>query len=181
MPFATLTLDPRSRVKVRTRAKGMLSALAHDLEIAGEVSGEVRLEGEAWTAKLVVPAAALRVAGTLKGDRLDPTGLSASDRGEVERRLRAELLSGAKEITVSAEGPARARGEVTVTLAGATARVPCTLRVVDRPDETTVDGRCTLSLSALRVPEVRAPLGAFKVADAVEVILEATLVAAERA
>jgi hypothetical protein len=171
-------VDPRaSHLRVRTRAKGMLARLAHDLELrTTALSGEASLEGDAWKGKLTVSVASLRVAGVLHGDRLDPEGLGDSDRLEVERKLREEVLDGTRDVVATLEGASRSSGEVTVALARGSAHAPVAVRVDERPDGTlTVNGRGTLSLSALGVREVKGPLGAFRVADAVEVLVELSL------
>jgi hypothetical protein len=95
-----------STLVVRTRTAGLLGRLAHDLEIAaGELTGRATTDDEAWTAELTVPVQSLRVVGVLHGDRVDETTLSASDRAEIERRIREEVFAGASEAKAHAEGP----------------------------------------------------------------------------
>lgn len=167
-----------SRLALRTRAKGMLARLAHDLEIVStEVTGRVRAGEGAWSGELCVPVASLRVAGTLHGDRLDPGALSASDRQEIERRTRGDVLGAERELVVELAGPTRERGEAILVIAGGPrTRVPLTLRARDLDGgAVSVIGRAELSLKAQGVAEIRAPLGAFKVSDTVEVLVELEL------
>jgi hypothetical protein len=104
--------------------------------------------------------------GTLRGDRLDPAGLSASDRADIERRLREEVLPVGEVVIEAADG----RATVRVGRQGAT--VAASSRVEGRGDRVRLTGRCTLSLAALGIREVKGPLGAFRVKDAVEVAWE---------
>jgi hypothetical protein len=165
-----------SSVALRTRARGLLSRLAHDLEIASEaVEGEATIDGESWTARLAVPSASLRVKGVLHGDVVDPGVLSAGDRAEIERRLREEVLGGARAVTVEAAGASRSGGEATVVLAGGRERVRVGLRVVEEAGVYTVSATARVSLARLGVREVKGPLGAFRVDDVIEVIGRVTV------
>jgi hypothetical protein len=179
-------IDPtRSQIRIQTRAKGMLARLAHDLEIvSAAVEGRAMIDEAAWSADLSVPVASLRVAGTLRGERLDASALSAADRAEIERKLRDEVFPRAAKITVSARGETRDRAEVQITWPGGSTRTTAKLKPSSRaadapaggaPAALTIAGRCEISLAALGVAEVKAPLGAFKVADAVVVYAELTL------
>jgi hypothetical protein len=173
-----LHLDPGvSRLIVRTRAGGMLARLAHDLEIvAKELDGRVRLDGDTWSAELHIPVAGLHVAGTLRGERLDPRGLSAGDRREVERRMRVDALRGTDVIRVQATGASRDRADVRVTLASGTASLTARLSPRDGGGGLlVVPGSCQLSQRALGVPEIKGPLGAFKICDALEILFDFTL------
>src|SRR5690349_5313634 len=116
--MSELHLDPTaSRLTIHTRAVGMLARLAHDLEItASELRGRARLDGESWTAELEVRVAKLRVAGVLRGERLDPEALSAADRLDIERRMHGEVLRGTEIVEVRASGATRDRAEVRVQI-----------------------------------------------------------------
>ncbi|MGK4005944.1 hypothetical protein WMF31_25205 [Sorangium sp. So ce1036] len=173
-----LHLDPAaSRLVVRTRAIGMLARLAHDLEItAARLRGRARLDGASWTAELEVDVAGLRVAGILRGDRLDPDALSAGDRREIERRMREEVLRGTEVVAVRASGATRDRAEVRVQVASGSAALTARVSSHDRGDGAVgVVGGCQLSLSALGVPEIKGPLGAFRVRDELEILVDLTL------
>jgi hypothetical protein len=164
-----------STVTIRTRAKGMLARLAHDLEIdASDFAGEVELDGDAWTASLVFDAAKLRVVGVPKGQRVDRTVLSSSDKDEIEQRMRTELRGG--RVEVRAEGSDRRRGEVKVKAAAGEQTLPVSISVEERSDgELVAKGELKLSLKRLGIQEIKGPLGAFKVDDAVEVAFRIAL------
>jgi hypothetical protein len=164
-----------SRIAIRTRAKGVLATLAHDLElVTTEVRGRAVEEGNSWSAELTVPVESIHVAGALRGERVDPNVLSAADRADIERRLRREVLV-APEVIASGRGAARDRGEVTVSVGAARATFPTTLQVAPATGRLLARGRAEVSLSALRIREVKGPLGAFKVGDRVEVLYELAL------
>ena len=170
-------IDPASsRISIRTRAQGMFAAFAHDLELAStEVRGRAVDEGSSWSADIVVPVPSIRVVGTLRGERVDPNALSAADRADIERRLREEVLV-APEVMATGRGTGRDRGEVTVAVGGARAAVPTTLQIAEEAGgRVRAKGRAEVSLSGLRIREVKGPLGAFKVSDKVEVLYELAL------
>jgi hypothetical protein len=160
-------------VRVRTRAEGLLARFAHDLELTGEATGTLERDGDAWSAVVSVPVASLKVAGVLKGDRVDTTVLSAGDRAEIERRISTDVFRGLA--TIRAEGRGTASGRATVTIAGPrSAAVP--VQVTFAGDRANAEG--VVSLAALGIAEVKAPLGAFRVRDGVEVRIDAQATAA---
>ncbi|MEJ7735172.1 MAG: hypothetical protein WKG00_39045 [Polyangiaceae bacterium] len=164
-----------SSLRIRTRASGLLARLAHDLELRATVlEGSVEEEPGSWTTDLRAAVSGLRVAGTLHGDRLDPAALSASDRAEIERKLRDEVLRVA-EVRVRATGRDRASAEVQV-IAARTAQTRASLSVREvAAGELQVVAALPLSLRALGVAEVKGPLGAFKVDDTVQVLVDLRL------
>lgn len=159
-----------STVTIRTRAKGLLSKLAHDLEIqTARFDGDVEVDETDWKATLRFPVSGLTVAGALKGDKVDRAILSPSDRAEIERKLRDEVL-GVDEIVVTAEGKDRGAGDVVVKARRGEQRRAVSLTTEDRPGgEIVTYGTVDLSLRALGVDEIKGPLGAFKVDDRIEV------------
>jgi hypothetical protein len=119
--------------------------------------------------------ASLRVAGTLHGDRLDEAGLSAADRAEIERKLRSEVLT-VRDVVARGRGTSRERADLTVTAHVSPVTVPTTFAVRDGDTgRFSVTGRAQVSLRALGVAEVKGPLGAFKLEDAVEVFYDLEL------
>ncbi|NUQ72173.1 MAG: hypothetical protein HUU21_01150 [Polyangiaceae bacterium] len=178
--MSTLIADKAaSRLVVRTRTSGFLARFAHDLEIvATELSLRASAEGEAWTADISIPVASLRVAGVLKGgDKLDTGVLKASDQAEIENRMQTDVLAGGPEIKVQASGKSRAKGEALVTIGAKSARFPLSQSIETRDGGgVTASGRCDLSLRALGIEEVKGPLGAFRVADTVEIVYTIVLV-----
>ncbi len=179
MSSQTLLVDSATaKITVRTRAEGLLARLAHDLELIGrEVSGNVTVDGDAWTANLSVPVAALRVEGALHGAELDRSALSASDRAQVEQKMRDDVFfGGARAVTAAAHGTSRTGGEATIAIGSRSQRVPVTLSV--EPTEggpTRATGRLTVSLAQLGVKPIKGPLGAFRVKDAVEILFDISL------
>lgn len=154
----------------------MLARLAHDLEIvATSFSGTVTLEGDGFSAELVVPVASLSVVGTLHGDRVDTSALSPSDRAEIAEKIRTEVFASTKEVRATAHGQTRSRADVTVDVTSGKMTVPTTITVTDQSGLTAVRGRVELSMKKLGLREVKGPLNAFRVNDAVEVFFELTL------
>ncbi|MEZ4437787.1 MAG: hypothetical protein R3B72_01745 [Polyangiaceae bacterium] len=158
-----------STITLRTRAKGLLGKLAHDLEIrVRDFDGEVTVDGEAWTATLTIAVADLEVVGALRGNKVDRAVLSSGDRQEIERKIRQEVLVGPK-VAITASGSRRSRGEARIAAPKGEQRVFVDIVAEDRPGgEISCRGDFLLSLKALGVAEIKGPLGAFKVADAVE-------------
>lgn len=171
-----------STVTIRTRAKGLLSKLAHDLEIqAARIDGDVEVDEESWKATLRFDVSALTVVGALKGDKVDRAVLSPSDRAEIERKIRHEVLD-VGQIVVRAEGTERGAGDVVVEAKRGEQRRRVSLTTEDRPGgEIVTFGKLDLSLRALGVDEIKGPLGAFKVDDRVEVAFWIMLAAPEDA
>lgn len=167
--MTSLRIDPGgSRVTLRTRASGLLSKLAHDLEIAADgFEGTVERAGERWSARLVFPVERLRVVGVCRGDRVDERVLSAGDRAEIERKIRSEVFAARKELTVEARGDTLARGDAEIDAGRGLHSVP--LRLGSRDDGAEVSGETRVSMKRLGLAPVKGPLGAFKVDDTVEV------------
>ena len=176
--MAQRRLDEKtSTFTIRTRAEGMLSKLAHDLELVAEgVRAEVDLDGETWRAGLVFPVDGIAVVGTLDGDRLDRGGLNRIERMEIKRRLRKEVLPD-RTVRVVAEGPSHGEGKMTLVGPKGQHEVPLqSLRVETRDGGAlVVEGRSWVSLRSLGIKEIKGPLGAFKVSDAVELGFRVTI------
>ena len=174
MSSSSLLVDATAAlITVRTRAEGLLARLAHDLELtAREVSGKVTVDGEAWTADLSVPVAALRVEGALHHGELDRSALSASDRAQAEQKMRDDVFfGGARLVKATAHGTSRTGGEATITIGSRSQRVPLTLSVAATAGGLTrATGQLTVSLTQLGVKPIKGPLGAFRVNDAVEIL-----------
>jgi hypothetical protein len=164
------SIDSSSRIALRTRAKGLLSRLAHDLEIVAEgFDGSVEIDGERWSGELRLPVKGLVVAGALRGGHVDRDVLSPSERAEIKRRI-VSLHLKVEAVEVSLRGDSLSGGEAVVRAGKAEQRVRFSV-AVDRGDGGALagEGRIRLSLAALGVGEVKGPLGAFKLDDAVEV------------
>jgi hypothetical protein len=174
MTAQTLLVDgATATITLRTRAEGLLARLAHDLELTGaDLTGTVTLDGTTWKATLSLPVASLRVAGALHGETLDKGTLSASDRAKIEAKMREDVFfGGAPAVSATAQGASLTSGEATISIGSRSQRVPITLDVALTADAPTrATGRFTLSLEKLGVKPIKAPLGAFRVKDAVEVL-----------
>jgi hypothetical protein len=167
------TLDyAASTVTIRTRAKGLLSKLAHDLELAAkDFDGDVEVTDDQVYGTLRFPARGVQVVGALQNGRVNRSILSASDIADIERRIREELANGSVEVKL--EG-SRARVQATVTTSRGEQRVSASIR---GDGEAAGQGMVSLSLRSLGVKEIKGPLGAFKVDDAVEVAFRIALAA----
>jgi hypothetical protein len=162
---------PRTRIVVHTGTEGILSPLAHDLEIeAHPSSGRATDLGTSWTASLAIERRSFRVVGAMKRGRVDPRILSDKDRAAIERRLHDEVLGFARQFTIEAKGTAR-NGELSLPRArGDSFIVPMQFgRLAGISSDVTVEGSCELSLRAMGVGEVRGPLNSFRVADRVHI------------
>ena len=157
---------------MHTKATGLLGRFAHNLELeATRFEAQIHADAERWVAELRVPARAVRVVGGRRGERVDKDTLSRSDQEEIQRRLLEQVFVGTDTVTVQAQGEARERGSATVRLTSGTQTVILRSSLQEQADgKVIVSGRCTLSLRSLGVPEVKGPLGAFKVHDEVEII-----------
>ncbi len=177
-----LALDPgRSRVRIRTFAQGLLGRLAHDLElVCRNLTGSAeRTSSDAGSGSIEAPIGAIDVAGTLKDGRVDPNGLSPSDREDCLVKMRRDVFH------VHANGGASAVVRIEATLEAGKARVrlvPPNGRATERlvnislePEGSTgtrVTGTFDVSLSAIGSDPVKGPMNAFRVKDSVEVLFE---------
>lgn len=177
MELMTYTIDSaNSKFTIRTRATGMLARLAHDLEfVAADIRGQAVRNDEGISGEIVVPVSGLRVVGQLHGDRLDPAGISPSDRLDIERKVREEVFQGAKEIHVRGRGTAWNHVDVTIVTTHGEMGIPISFRGSEVDGRVRISGRTEVSLSKLGVREIKGPLGAFKVKDAVEVLFDVIL------
>jgi hypothetical protein len=157
---------------IHTRATGLLARFAHNLEIeARGLELDARADGERWTAELRAQVTQLRVVGVLRAEQVHEDVLSQSDEEEIHRRIRDQVFEGLDVVRVHAEGSRRDQGEATIRCKRGQQRVGLRTRVEAGEAGTQVlSGRCTLSLAKLGVPEVKGPLGAFKVFDDVELL-----------
>jgi hypothetical protein len=177
----TLAFDrDASNLRIETTAKGMLAKLAHDLTIeATDWSCEVALDGGAATLSAKVPVASLRVAGVRKHGALDRNVLSSSDRNEIERKIREEVLTGREVVVVASasgipdDGTRTVDAELIVDGGRAKAKTKSRITVSASAGAIVASGRAGVSLSALSIPPVKGPLNAFRVDDVVDVVFEA--------
>jgi len=165
-------LDPTgTRVRVYTFAEGMFSRLAHDLEIDApitEATGELDGAGDGHL-DVSFRAGSLRVVGFVKKGVTDEHGPSESDRADILERLLAALGATA-ESTIRARVDKKA-GRVSVDLEVPTGRAKADASI--REDGGAMVARLRYSMPTLGMKPVKGPLGAFRLADHVEVEVRA--------
>jgi hypothetical protein len=173
--------DPK--IRVRTFAKGLLSALAHDLELDLPIaeSSIEQLDDATWSGRIVVGVDAIRVVGVLRRGNVATDVLSAGDRAEIEKRLR-DACAPAKTLVVTAKGTVDASGkakaaELHAALENKGKATPRTdvLTLRPRGDEHELHAEGSVSMRALGLPEIKGPLGAFVVKDDVRFEAHLTL------
>jgi hypothetical protein len=172
-----LILDSsRSRVRVHTFAEGVFARLAHDLELAcdGLVGSGSREGAGRGSATIDAPLSAFRVVGTFKDGRVDDKALSPSDRRDILEKMRREVFHAgegeALRVEVAYDGGA---AEIRLRLPAGRAFTE-TMRPSLREDghELFVSGALEVSLAALGSDVIKGPMGAFRVKDRVEVLVE---------
>ncbi|MBX3229492.1 MAG: hypothetical protein KIT84_17260 [Labilithrix sp.] len=179
----TLRLDPnRARIRIRTFAEGLLSRLAHDLELTcRDVTGTAEdRANDAGTARLEVPVAKIDVAGTLKNGVVDPNGLSASDREDCLTKMRREVFQakGASDVVrieVDVDD-GRARIRVIPPNGKAVERIVPLRPSKDDDGAVKATGTVDVSLNAIGSLPVKGPMNAFRVKDRVEVLFDVAFV-----
>ncbi|NUP13508.1 MAG: hypothetical protein HOW73_46315 [Polyangiaceae bacterium] len=169
-----------SQVVVQTRAKGMLAKLAHDLSIdARDASATLRIEGEEAVVELRVPVAKLEVAGVLKGGDIDRGVLSRSDKDDIQKKIREEVLRSGEVVVAmrasvggspiaAGKRSADARGRIEV--GGRSAQLVSRADIDATDTRVTANGRVKVNLPALGITPPKGPLGAFRVDDDVEIV-----------
>lgn len=173
--MTTVHTVTESKLRARTHAKGLLSALAHDLELdlpIAESTIERRDDGT-WSGRLVVTVDAIRVIGVLRRGGVATDVLSASDRAEIERRIR-EACAPETALVVTASGRVDAAGKAERPEAHATlgnkpksALRTDSVRLTPKGDGFEVRAEGSVSMRALGLPEIKGPLGAFAMKDEV--------------
>lgn len=172
-----ILVPEQSTVTVRTGAQGLFARMAHRLELVAHPSeGWGERDGAAVRGALRVRTSDLRVAGALRGDRVDPQVLSAADVSAIEARVAGELFGGLTTFEIALDARA-ADGTASVSSARGTAK--STVRQLTLTAEgkgLRVTGEARLSLRALGAAPVSGPLGAFRVADELDVIFRGLFV-----
>jgi hypothetical protein len=168
-----------SRLSIETTAKGMLAKLAHDLTIVSrDFSCTATLTDAGADVTLRVPVRGLQVDGVRKRGTVDRGVLSSSDRSDIERKIREEVLTSSEVVVtasvtdVPSEGTRTSSAGATVEVGGKKAKAKLTATITAKPEGITANGRATVSLDSLAIPPVKGPLGAFRVDDAIEVVFD---------
>jgi polyisoprenoid-binding protein YceI len=157
----------RVALRVFTYKEGLLSRVAHDLELRGQATG--KLEGDRLRAS--VELADLRVEGAVVEGRLDHRVLDSGDRTKIEDTMRREILDVRRHPRAEFEAALRVvdgdtREAVgTLSLAGRSREV----RLLARREQGRFVGRLVLVPSRWGIAPYRALAGALRLADRVEV------------
>jgi hypothetical protein len=174
-----LVLDSeKSRIRIRTFAEGLFSRLAHDVElVCGNVSGTAERTGsDSGSAQLEIPIGKIDLHGTLKDGRVDPNGLSPSDREDLIGKMRHDVFHtrGDASAVVRVEGTldaGKARVRV-VPPKGRTVERSVTLRLEPEGAGARVSGQLDLSLKEIGSDPVKGPMNAFRVKDSIELLFD---------
>jgi len=157
-----------AHVVITVRAEGALARMAHDIRLEAR-DGSFELDGDSVRARF--PVAGIHVALTSRHGKDEFEPPSAKDAGEIEERLRTVALAGGDEVLVTGS-----REAIEVIAPHGKQRVsPGKLEVREEDGRTVVRGACTLSLAALGTGEIRLPLGAVRVKDAIDVEFAVTV------
>jgi hypothetical protein len=157
-----------AQCRVYTFKEGLLSAVAHDLEI--EV-GRFRIERDAAGIRAVFDARSLRVLHATSDGRPRPDALSARDREKIEANIAGEVLETRRHpevrFTASVEGePSEVRG--TLELHGRQREVAVAVR---RQGERWI-GEATLHQPDFGITPYSAMLGTLRIKPDVRVRIE---------
>lgn len=158
----------RDHIRILTFKQGLLSRLAHDLQIEC-IGFEIGLHDGKLRARFDL--AALRVQGAVVRGQVDPGALTAADRAKIERTMQDDVLQ------ISRFPEARFEGEVSASEHAATISGALTLhgrtRELPRFVVQLRDGRCVASVSFAPsdwgIAPYRALGGALKLQDRVTV------------
>lgn len=155
--------EVRVSVRVFREPGALLARMAHDLELVVE---RITAHENQGRVDVTFDPASLRVTGALAAGRVDPALLDPSQRQEIERNVRTQVLKTDKFPQGSFEGeldatttPVSVRG--TLELCGK--RHPVSFELA-RQDDTHV-GELTITPSRWGIAPYRALLGALKLQD----------------
>ncbi len=168
----THTIGPENgSLLIKTGREGAAAKAGHDLVLeATNWDGTVQV-GDSAAVQLNVDPASIEVRSGTGGAK----ALSDKDRGDIKKNMDGKVLGSTairfQSTNVSvADGSMHVSGDVTIAGANQPVSVPLTIA----PDGT-VSGSVTLSQSAFGIKQYKALMGALKVADGVEVQIEARL------
>jgi polyisoprenoid-binding protein YceI len=157
-------------VRVFREPGALLARMAHDVEFLVE---RISVRETDSRVDVTFEPASLRVTGALVEGKVDPTLLDASDRAEIERNLRAQVLKTDKFPRGRFEGefdatrvPSPVRG--TLELLGK--RQPISFELTRQGDSFV--GELTIAPSRWGIAPYRALLGALKLRDTAILCIE---------
>lgn len=162
--------SPDAACRVFTFKEGVLSALAHDLELE---AGGVKVSWDQAASRLEarVDAASLRVLWAVRGGHPDPGALSPDDKRKIEATLAAEVLDARRHPSIDftsdgvRETPAGFEVRGRLRLAGV--ERPVTLLV--RREGARLQAEVELHQPDFGITPYRAALGALRVKPGVKV------------
>ena len=161
------------RVRILTFKEGVLSRVAHDLELEVE-RFEVTDDGGKLAATFFVDS--IHVVGAIRDGAIDEGALSAKDKREIESNLRKDVLHAARHPEVRFAGALDESGD-TLSIDGelemAGQKRP--QRVTARNVDGTVRGEVTLTPSSWGIRPFKALLGAIRLQDRVVLRFELPL------
>jgi hypothetical protein len=158
-----------SRLAIYTVAEGLLSALAHDLEI---VAAELDGSQAGAAAEIRVRAGGLGVTGVVRKGKVEDDILSSDDVVTIERQIHEAILGGQSQDIVAKGSLDGSRATLDITAPRGTTHVTCPVVLSEEAGKKRVKGEATVSLSSLGIGPVRGPLGAFKVKDEIRVTFD---------
>lgn len=167
-----LTFAADSRVRIHTFAEGLLSRLAHDLEIEAVVTGTARRDdGDGGTAILHVPLGKMKVVGVLKSGRVDTSVLSESDRQDIVAKMLADVFHAraADEVRIDATLEGKSAALRLSVPSGKVVELRVTVEPIEQGGTLRVTGTTSLRLGALGSNAIKGPMGAFRVKDEIAV------------
>ena len=144
--------------------EGMLASVGHDLRLRVG-SWTLDLELDPPSARAELDTASIEVVGVINGDQVDSAGLSAQDRGEIERRVRDEVLESHRHPRATFRATRIARRDGGYQVRGFLA-LHGVERQVDLPvsvDGNSANVRTKIDQTAFGIRQVKAFLGALRV------------------
>jgi polyisoprenoid-binding protein YceI len=163
-------------VVVKTYREGVAAKAGHDLVIEvtrWQATVDVATDPAGWSIELSADAGSLEVRKGLRGVK----PLTDKDRGEIRKNIDEKVLRGQpiafrSSVVRLLDGERRLVAEGDLTMAGSTRRVSAQL---DVDAEGRVTGTIPLTQSDWGIKPYRGLMGALKVRDEVEVVIDARL------
>ncbi len=169
-----------SRITIETEAVGMLAKLAHDLSlVVRSPKATITLDGASASVELDVTVDSISVDGVRKGGAVDRSVLSASDRSDIEKKIRNDVLT-CRSVLVRAkvaelpkaldqDGSQTIDAELEIEIGKAKSRVRSSVAITVAGKTVTARGRAPIDLPRFGITPPKGPLGAFKVKETVSV------------
>ncbi|HEY1539864.1 MAG TPA: YceI family protein [Solirubrobacteraceae bacterium] len=158
-------------LKVKTGREGAMAKMGHDLVIeVTDWSGTVTV-GDGACVELTANPSSIQVVSGEGGAK----ALSEKDKGDIKKGATGKVLGSSPITFKSSEasfdgGSGSARGDLSIAGKSDSVNVPLQIR-----DDGTVSGSIKLSQSSFGIKQFSAMMGALKVKDSVEVLVEAKL------